>query len=63
MSASSAFPATVRTRDGLDLVTQHWPLAAGQLSHGVAVIVHGLGEHCLRYAHVAAYLNQQGWHT
>lgn len=61
MSASAAFPATVRTRDGLDLVTQHWPLAAGQLSHGVAVIVHGLGEHCLRYAHVAAYLNQQGW--
>lgn len=61
MSASPAFPATVRTRDGLDLVTQHWPLAAGQLSHGVAVIVHGLGEHCLRYAHVAAYLNRQGW--
>lgn len=61
MSASTAFPATVRTRDGLDLVTQHWPLAAGQLSHGVAVIVHGLGEHCLRYAHVAAYLNEHGW--
>lgn len=61
MSASSAFPASVRTRDGLDLVTQHWPLAAGQLSHGVAVIVHGLGEHCLRYAHVAAYLNEHGW--
>ncbi len=61
MSASTAFPATVRTRDGLDLVTQHWPLAAGQGSHGVAVIVHGLGEHCLRYAHVAAYLNEHGW--
>ncbi|MBI3381780.1 MAG: lysophospholipase [Aquabacterium sp.] len=61
MSASTAFPATVRTRDGLDLVTQHWPLAAGQLSHGVAILVHGLGEHCLRYAHVAAYLNEHGW--
>lgn len=61
MSATPNFPATVRTRDGLALVTQHWPLAAGQAPQGVAVIVHGLGEHCLRYAHVAAYLNQQGW--
>lgn len=61
MSASTAFPVSVRTRDGLDLVTQHWPLAPGQLSHGVAVIVHGLGEHCGRYAHVAAYLNEHGW--
>jgi alpha-beta hydrolase superfamily lysophospholipase len=61
MSSSNAFPATVRTRDGLDLVTQHWPLAAGNLHKGVAVIVHGLGEHGQRYAHVAAYLNEQGW--
>lgn len=61
MSATPNFPATVRTRDGLELVAQHWPVASGQAPAGVAVIVHGLGEHCLRYAHVAAYLNQQGW--
>lgn len=60
--STTAFPATVRTRDGLDLVTQHWPLAAGATApKGVAVIVHGLGEHSLRYAHVAAYLNEHGW--
>jgi alpha-beta hydrolase superfamily lysophospholipase len=60
MNATPHFPAMVRTRDGLDLVTHHWPLAAGQPPRGVAVIVHGLGEHGLRYAHVATYLNQQG---
>lgn len=54
-------PATVRTRDGLDLVTRHWPLAAGAPTQGVALIVHGLGEHAGRYNHVAAHLNTQGW--
>jgi alpha-beta hydrolase superfamily lysophospholipase len=63
MSATAAFPATVRTRDGLNLVTQHWPLAPMQPAKGVAVIVHGLGEHAGRYAHVARYLNEQGWHA
>lgn len=61
MSTATSFPSHVHTRDGLDLVTQHWPLAAGQKAHGVAVIVHGLGEHAMRYAHVAAYLQQHGW--
>lgn len=55
------FPATVRTRDGLDLATRHWPLAGARPAPCVAVIVHGLGEHSGRYEHVAAYLNQQGW--
>jgi alpha-beta hydrolase superfamily lysophospholipase len=61
MNKSTPVPATVQTHDGLALATQHWPLAAGQAPQGVAVIVHGLGEHGQRYAHVAAYLNQQGW--
>lgn len=61
MSTTPTFPSTVRTRDGLALFAQTWPLAAGQVSQGVAVIVHGLGEHIGRYAHVAAFLNQQGW--
>jgi alpha-beta hydrolase superfamily lysophospholipase len=63
MSAFTSFPATVRTRDGLSLVTQLWPLSDAQTAKGVAVIVHGLGEHIGRYAHVARYLNQQGWHA
>lgn len=61
MSPATPFPAEVRTRDGLALVTQHWPLPAGQPPRGVALIVHGLGEHVLRHAHVAAYLNGLGW--
>lgn len=58
---TTPFPSTVTTRDGLQLVTQHWPLPAGQTPRGVAVIVHGLGEHIGRYAHVADHLNAQGW--
>ena len=30
---------------------------------GVALIVHGLGEHIGRYEHVARHLNQHGWAT
>lgn len=55
------FPATVRTRDGLDLFVRHWPLAGARPAACVAVIVHGLGEHSGRYDHVAHSLNQQGW--
>lgn len=55
------FPSTVRTRDGLDLVTHHWPLAGARPAPGVVLIVHGLGEHGGRYAHVAKHLNQHGW--
>ena len=55
------FPATVATRDGLALVTRHWPLAGARPAPGVALIVHGLGEHIGRHEHVARHLNQQGW--
>ena len=48
----------MRTRDGLALRRRDWP-AAG--AHGTIVIVHGLGEHAGRYAHVAARLNASGW--
>lgn len=55
------FPDTVATRDGLALVTRHWPLAGARPAPGVALLVHGLGEHIGRYEHVAQHLNQQGW--
>lgn len=55
------FPATVATRDGLALFTRHWPLADARPAPGVALLVHGLGEHIGRYEHVARHLNQQGW--
>lgn len=54
-------PDTAPTRDGLRLALTHWPLPAGQAPVGVACLVHGLGEHAGRYAHVARFLNGAGW--
>ena len=54
-------PATATTRDGLALALSHWPLQTGQTLHGVVCLVHGLGEHAGRYAHVARFLNEAGW--
>jgi alpha-beta hydrolase superfamily lysophospholipase len=51
---------TITTPDGLQLHTHHWPSAAAP-ARGQVLIVHGLGEHGGRYAHVAAALNAQGW--
>lgn len=58
---SPSLPATAATRDGLALALMHWPLAAGIAPLGVVCLVHGLGEHAGRYAHVARFLNEAGW--
>jgi alpha-beta hydrolase superfamily lysophospholipase len=50
--------ATIRTHDGLELFRRDWP---SRDASRTIVIVHGLGEHIGRYAHVAAYLNERGW--
>jgi alpha-beta hydrolase superfamily lysophospholipase len=52
-------PATVNARDGLVLALTHWPTPLP--AKGVVTLVHGLGEHAGRYAHVARHLNQLGW--
>jgi len=49
---------TIQTRDGMALVRRDWPSADAR---GTIVIVHGLGEHIGRYAHVAARLNADRW--
>lgn len=51
---------TTTTDDGLKLHLRHWP-ATAEPARGQLLIVHGLGEHIERYAHVAAALNAQGW--
>jgi alpha-beta hydrolase superfamily lysophospholipase len=53
----------VTTDDGLALVTHVWPAGPGRPSaeRGVVVLVHGLGEHAGRYAHVARRLNAHGF--
>ncbi len=59
----ASLPDTLRTRDGLNLRTSHWPLPEGRPARGVAVIAHGLGEHAQRYDAVARALNAQGLHV
>jgi alpha-beta hydrolase superfamily lysophospholipase len=50
----------VKASDGVDLYLRDWPLAPSAKRLGSALIIHGLGEHSGRYAHVAAALNKIG---
>ena len=52
---------TLTTADGLPLHLHDWPRPGA--ARGTVLIVHGLGEHIGRYAHVAAQLNAAGWHV
>lgn len=47
------------TADGLRLFAEQWPAPAA--GRGTVLIVHGLGEHIGRYAHVVEHLRAQGW--
>lgn len=53
--------STLGTRDGLKLHFEDHPAAAD--ARGTVLIVHGLGEHIGRYAHVVAHLNRWGWNA
>jgi acylglycerol lipase len=48
-----------QTEDGLRLYAQGWQPEIEP--RGVVCLVHGLGEHSGRYAHLAAFLNQAGY--
>ncbi|MFQ5814772.1 MAG: alpha/beta hydrolase [Anaerolineae bacterium] len=48
-----------QTEDGLRLYAQGWQPETEP--RGVVCLVHGLGEHSGRYAHLAAFLNQAGY--
>src|ERR1700731_212917 len=49
----------VSTSDGLAISYYRWP--ASRAAVGVVQIAHGLGEHALRYAGLAKFLNDAGW--
>jgi alpha-beta hydrolase superfamily lysophospholipase len=50
---------SLRTQDDLNLYALDW--APPGESKAVVCLIHGLGEHCGRYAHVAAAFNQAGY--
>ena len=49
---------SLEANDGLALRGREWPLAEAR---GTIVVVHGLGEHIGRYAHVADFIVARGW--
>ena len=55
--------ASLTTRDGSRLAVWDWPVTGGSAKPTAprVLIVHGLGEHAGRYAHLAARLNAAGY--
>lgn len=49
---------TFTDAQGFDITFYEWPVAAPR---AVVQIAHGLGEHAMRYSHVAAILNRAGY--
>jgi alpha-beta hydrolase superfamily lysophospholipase len=48
--------------DGTALFVRDWPLPSTQENSSASVVImHGLGEHCGRYAHVARFFNALGF--
>ena len=45
-----------KTKDGIEIYAVNWKV---EQPKAVVALVHGLGEHCHRYDHLAAYFNQK----
>jgi alpha-beta hydrolase superfamily lysophospholipase len=52
---------TLKTSDQTDLFVKDWLLGVETEKRGAVLIVHGLGEHCERYARLAEFLNENGF--
>jgi alpha-beta hydrolase superfamily lysophospholipase len=52
---------TLQTSDQTELFVKDWLLKDEAEKRGAVLIVHGLGEHCERYARLAEFLNENGF--
>ncbi|AZP12298.1 alpha/beta hydrolase [Undibacterium parvum] len=52
---------TLSSNDGTQLFVRDWPLEGSATPQDGVFIMHGLGEHCGRYAHVARFFNTLGF--
>jgi lysophospholipase len=59
MSTETRFSAA----DGTSIRERRWALPEGAPARGTVLLVHGFGEHIGRYDHVAAVLNESGFHV
>lgn len=57
---TSCQPSKLAASDGVSLFIADWKAPAASRRGGI-VLMHGLGEHCGRYAHVAEFLASHGW--
>lgn len=48
----------IKTKDGVTLFTRTW--LSDKPARALVVLVHGIGEHCGRYMHVAKFFNEHG---
>lgn len=60
-NAPAADPDALIARDGVPLVRRTWAPHPAGAARATVLVVHGLGEHIGRYAHVAAALQDAGW--
>jgi alpha-beta hydrolase superfamily lysophospholipase len=63
---SDSYLSPFTASDGQNIALHDWPLthdSAGSRPRGHVIIVHGLGEHAFRHAHVAQVLNQVHFHV
>ncbi|NJS36674.1 MAG: alpha/beta hydrolase [Brachymonas sp.] len=64
--SSDSYLSPFTAGDGENIAIHDWPLPdvwPDQAIQGTVIIVHGLGEHAFRYAHVAGRLNEMGYHV
>lgn len=52
---------TLKTSDQTELFVKDWLLSDQTEKRGAVLIIHGLGEHCERYARLAEFLNANGF--